>query len=94
MKYEMQEMPKAGNTVLVGMSGGVDSTLTALMLLNRGCKVIGATMALWDGSLPEINTGTKTREACFGPGEEENIEECQRFCQRFRGNAPFRIEGR
>ena len=80
MKYEMQEMPKAGDTVVVGMSGGVDSTLTALILLQKGCKVIGATMSLWDGSLPEINTGTKTREACFGPGEEENIEECQRFC--------------
>ena len=81
MNYVMQEMPKAGDTVVVGMSGGVDSTLTALLLLQRGCKVIGATMSLWDGSLPEINTGTKTREACFGPGEEENIEECQRFCQ-------------
>ena len=80
MNYEMQEMPKAGDTVVVGMSGGVDSTLTALILLQKGCKVIGATMSLWDGSLPEINTGTKTREACFGPGEEENIEECQRFC--------------
>ncbi len=80
MNYVMQEMPKAGDTVVVGMSGGVDSTLTALILLQKGCKVIGATMSLWDGSLPEINTGTKTREACFGPGEEENIEECQRFC--------------
>ena len=80
MNYVMQEIPKAGDTVVVGMSGGVDSTLTALLLLQKGCKVIGATMSLWDGSLPEINTGTKTREACFGPGEEENIEECQRFC--------------
>jgi tRNA-specific 2-thiouridylase len=55
--------------------------LTALLLLQKGCKVIGATMSLWDGSLPEIHTGTKTREACFGPGEEENIEECKRFCE-------------
>ena len=81
MNYVMQEMPKTGDTVVVGMSGGVDSTLTALLLLERGCKVIGATMSLWDGSLPEINTGTKTREACFGPGEEENIEECRQFCE-------------
>ena len=81
MNYVMQEMPKAGDTVVVGMSGGVDSTLTALILLQRGCKVIGATMALWDGSLPEIPTGKKMRESCFGPGEEENIEECRKFCE-------------
>ena len=76
----MQKMPEAGDTVVVGMSGGVDSTLTALLLLKKGCKVIGATMSLWDGSLPEIKTGKKMRESCFGPGEEENIEECRRFC--------------
>ncbi len=81
MNYEMQEMPKAGDTVVVGMSGGVDSTLTSLMLLQKGCKVIGATMSLWDGSLPEIKEGKKLRESCFGPGEESNIEECRRFCQ-------------
>ena len=81
MKYEMQEMPGAGNTVVVGMSGGVDSTLTCLMLLQKGCKVIGVTMSLWDGSLPEITAGKKIRESCFGPGEEENIEECRRFCE-------------
>ena len=81
MNYEMQKMPEAGDTVVVGMSGGVDSTLTALMLLQRGCKVIGATMSLWDGSLPEIPAGKKMRESCFGPGEEENIEECRKFCK-------------
>ena len=32
MTYTTLNMPQAGDTVLVGMSGGVDSTLTALML--------------------------------------------------------------
>ena len=77
----MQKIPEKGDTVVVGMSGGVDSTLTALMLAKKGCKVIGATMSLWDGSLPEIKTGKKMRESCFGPGEEENIEECRQFCK-------------
>ena len=81
MTYTMQKMPEKGDTVVVGMSGGVDSTLTALMLAKKGCKVIGATMSLWDGSLPEIKTGKKMRESCFGPGEEENIEECRQFCK-------------
>lgn len=80
MNYIVQEMPKAGDTVVVGMSGGVDSTLVALLLKEKGCHVIGVTMSLWDGSLPEIKSDKPIKEACYGPGEEENIEECQKFC--------------
>ena len=80
MNYIVQEMPKAGDTVVVGMSGGVDSTLVALLLKEKGCKVIGVTMSLWDGSLPEIKSDKPIKEACYGPGEEENIEECKKFC--------------
>ncbi len=81
MEYINLDMPKAGDTVVVGMSGGVDSTLTALMLKEKGCNVIGATMSIWDGRLPEIKTDKPIREACYGPGEEENIEECEEFCK-------------
>ena len=80
MNYIVQEMPKAGDTVVVGMSGGVDSTLVALLLKEKGCRVIGVTMSLWDGSLPEIKSDKPLKEACYGPGEEENIEECEKFC--------------
>lgn len=86
MEYEALELPPAGSTVLVGMSGGVDSTLTALLLKQRGCKVVGVTMSLWDGRiLPKAESSSKhSREACYGPGEEENIEECQRFCDEHK----------
>ncbi len=81
MNYINLDMPKAGDTVVVGMSGGVDSTLTALLLKKKGCKVIGATMSIWDGKLPEIKSEKPVREACYGPGEEENIAECEKFCK-------------
>lgn len=81
MTFINQDMPEAGDTVVVGMSGGVDSTLTAFMLRQKGCRVIGVTMSLWDGSLPELKPGKPLRESCFGPGEEENIVGCERFCK-------------
>ena len=39
-----------GRNILVGMSGGVDSSTTALILKEQGHNVIGATMAIWGKS--------------------------------------------
>lgn len=82
MKYTALEMPKAGDTVVVGMSGGVDSTLTAYMLKEKGCRVIGVTMALWDNSLPDLEkNGHAIKDACYSPHENEDIAECEKFCK-------------
>ncbi|MGP1586751.1 MAG: tRNA 2-thiouridine(34) synthase MnmA [Treponemataceae bacterium] len=84
MLYEIQDMPQAGDTVIVGMSGGVDSTLTAMLLKNRGCKVIGVTMSIWDGAYNPIFENTKKTNlklGCYSPLEIKNIEEVKKFCK-------------
>lgn len=53
-------MSKKGR-VLVAMSGGIDSSVTALMLHNEGYEVVGITMKTWDYS---SSGGSKKETGC------------------------------
>ena len=58
-----------GMKIAVGLSGGVDSSVAALLLKEQGHEVVGVTMKLWSGA---YRGGT--RDACYGPGEAEDID--------------------
>lgn len=50
--------------VLVAMSGGIDSTVTALMLHHEGYEVVGITMKTWDYATSGGGTSKKETGCC------------------------------
>ncbi len=66
--------------IAVGMSGGVDSSVAALLLKNEGHDVAGIMMKLWREPAPKA----VIRSACYGPDEEKDIEAARGVCAELR----------
>ncbi len=71
-------MGNTKNRILVAMSGGVDSTLTAVLLHQAGYEVIGVTMLTCP--MPEDKDADKRSRPCCAP---VNVEDACRVAQQF-----------
>jgi len=72
--------------IAVGMSGGVDSSVAAALLKEEGHKVVGISMAIFDGTEP-VKRGR--RHACYGPEEKDDIDVAATVCRTI--GIPFHV---
>lgn len=69
-------MKNKDTTVLVGVSGGVDSAVCALKLKQAGYNVIGAMMKVYDGEIKSI------ANSCYGTDKNKEIADAKAICKK------------
>ena len=70
-----------GKTVVVGMSGGVDSSVSAILLKEQGYNVIGLFMRNWDSSINNDYLGNPNLNNNICP-QEEDYNDAVKVCEK------------
>lgn len=68
-------------TVVIGMSGGVDSSVAAIMLKNKGYNVIGLFMRNWDSTINNDYLGNPNLDNSICP-QEEDYNDALKVCEK------------
>lgn len=72
--------------IAVGLSGGVDSSVTAALLKKQGHDVIGLSMVIYDENIKIENSGGHT---CYGPDENGDLASAESVCSKL--GIPFYV---
>ncbi|MBI4218883.1 MAG: tRNA 2-thiouridine(34) synthase MnmA [Chloroflexi bacterium] len=72
-----------GRRVVVAMSGGVDSSVAAVLLAEAGYEVIGVTMRLWSAPTPQA---ARLNRACCSI---EDVEDARATCRKIGARHHF-----
>lgn len=67
--------------VVIGMSGGVDSSVAALLLKKQGYEVIGLFMRNWDSSINNDYLGNPNLDHSICP-QEEDYNDAKAVCEK------------
>ncbi len=72
--------------VAIGLSGGVDSSVAAVLLIENGYDVAGVTMSIYDGP-GVVKDGVS--HSCYSPGEKEAAATAAAVCKQL--GIPFGV---
>ncbi len=77
-------------TVVIGMSGGVDSSVAAIKLIEQGYKVIGLFMRNWDSTINNDYLGNPNINNDICP-QEEDYNDAKEVCDKI-GIPLYRVD--
>ena len=73
--------------VLIGLSGGIDSSVAAYLLKSAGYEVEGVTMLIWKKDSPY--PAPVSPNSCYNPDKEKDLEEIDRIARKI--GIPHRV---